>query len=183
MINEEFDDEGSDETEDFARAEEIEVEEFERQEAEREAAKPVIRPAGSFARVFAGREIWFKQIPKAQLQGLRRFHQVMSTDLEKVMAAEESEDNDRKIAEIVNDFNDACFDLIDSLYLEDDDRRFVLKATVRGDLNPAEILTILFPARTEPDDDAEPVKAPVKKAKPARTGPKKTTANASRTRR
>lgn len=177
MINEEFDDEGSDETE-----EAIDEYMVEGEPVEIVTEKPVIRPAGSFARTFAGREIWFKQIPKAQLQGLRRFHQVMSAEVEELIKAEDTEENGVKIVEVVTEFNDACFDLIDSLYLDIDDRRWVLRATVRGDLNPADILTILFPARTQPDDDAEPVPAPAKKAKPARTGPKKV-ANASRTRR
>lgn len=174
MINEEFDDEGSDET----KFDDLPAPET---EAEPEPEPAVIRPAGSFSRTFAGREVWFKAIPRAQLQGLRRFHQVMSAEVEQIIAAEDSEDTDARIIAVVRDFNDACFDLIDSLYLDDEDRRWILKATVRGALDPAEILTILFPSRTQADDDAEPVK-PAKKAKSARTSPKKT-ANASRTRR
>lgn len=186
MINEEFDDEGSDETEEaeMQAAEDMEIEEFERQEAERS------RPPGAWSKTFAGREVWLKPIPRAQLQGLRRFHQVMSAEIAEVTALPESEETEEEIVRIVRDFNDACFDLIDSLYLDDEDRRWVLRATVRGVLDPAEIMQILFPARDEPDDDAEPVK-PAKVTKSARTSPKVSksartspkTANASRTRR
>lgn len=177
MINEEFDDEGSDETEaaEMQAAEDMEIEEFERQEAERS------RPPGAWSKTFAGREVWLKPIPRAQLQGLRRFHQVMSAEIAEVTALPESEETEEEIVRIVRDFNDACFDLIDSLYLDDDDRRWVLRATVRGVLDPAEIMQILFPARDEPDDDVEAPK-PVKKPKSARTSPKKV-ANAARTRR
>ena len=165
MINEEVDEIGADEAD-----EAIET---------NEPVPVVDRPVGSWAKTFAGREIWFKPPSRGQIQALKRAHTVFSREVE---AASEDEDVER-LRSVVGEFNDMALDLVDSMYLYPEDRKFILGALVRGEVEPGDLMGLLF-GNDEPDDDEEPV--PVKpkgKPKGARPAQAKKAANASRTRR
>jgi hypothetical protein len=162
MINEEFDEEAA---EDFDPAVLV-----------REAEEPA-RPEGAWSRTLAGREIWFRPITSTQRSALRRFHQATVKQLNVLAPG----DDDAAI-KLANEFYDAVHEFVDSLFLDDADRRELLKAQLRGDMDDQELLKFVLYGEDPADDDAEPVSKPkpVKAANPAKA---KKAANASRTRR
>jgi hypothetical protein len=106
--------------------------------------------------VFAGREVAIRPPLPFQLQALRRFYKQMQA---RVAQVDDETDEGRKDARaMIIEFNEVCLDLVDSLIIEDVDKEWLLRAQIRGELDPSELSNLLFGVtRAEDEPDDEPV--------------------------
>lgn len=117
---------------------------------------------------FAGREVEIRAPQPFQLQALRRFYMQMQARLKDVN--DETEEGRKAGREIIIEFNEVCLDLVDSLIVSDADREWVLRAQIRGELDPNELTNLLFGVTAVGDEDEQVTEEKPKKvaSKPAR---------------
>lgn len=117
---------------------------------------------------FAGREVEIRAPQPFQLQALRRFYMQMQARLKDV--DDETEEGRKAGREIIIEFNEVCLDLVDSLIVSDEDREWVLRAQIRGELDPNELTNLLFGVTAVGDEDEQVAEEKPKKvaSKPAR---------------
>lgn len=170
MINQEFDDDIPDESEEEILA------------AFEAGEKGTTAPKGDFSRVMAGRTIWFKSPIPGQFHAWKRHRESLVRRFEKIkVQAKKNPSLEvlRDLSELSEKFDIDTLELVESLMVNQDDIDFVATEMIGGRITISAIHQVLF-GDPGPDDDQEP--APVKKAAPKKIGgkPAKRTANVTR---
>lgn len=105
--------------------------------------------------MFAGREVEIRSPQPFQLQALRRFYLQMHERLKDV--DDDTKEGREAGRKMILEFNEVCLDLIDTLIVSDTDRDWLLRAQIRGDIEPNEMTNMLFGVSSSDEEDDEPV--------------------------
>lgn len=142
------------------------------------ASKPVQEPPkGDFVRVLGGREVWFRTPSPGQFHAWQRYQKALNSQFSKVKKRAK-EDPSLETLSILSDlsgkYDMAVIEFVESLMVDEDDKDFVALQMINGSVRTEDLMRVLF---VDPeDDDVEPAPKPVKP-------PKKSAANAKRTKR
>lgn len=135
------------------------------------------KPKGDFVRTLGDQKVWFKTPAPGQFHAWQRYRESIQKRFDKVKkkAREEpSLETLRVLSDLSEKYDMAVIEFVESLMVDEDDKDFVALQMINGSVHVNDLMKVLF---AEPEDDDTPP-AP----KPAKA-PKKSAANAKRTKR
>lgn len=135
------------------------------------------KPKGDFVRTLAGKEVWFRTPAPGQFHAWQRYQKSLNSQFAKVKKLAQSDpslNNLSLLSDLSEKFDMAVIEFVESLMVDEADKDFVAIQMIGGTVQVKDLMGVLF-ADPE-DDDAEPAPKPVK-------APKKSAANAKRTKR
>lgn len=135
------------------------------------------KPKGDFVRILGGKEVWFRTPNPGQFHAWNRYQKSLNAQFSKIKKraqAEPSLETLSILSALSDKYDMAVIEFVESLMVEESDKDFVALQMINGSVRTEDLMRVLF-ADPE-DDDVEPAPRPAK-------APKKSAANAKRTKR